>query len=124
MKKRHAIITALAIGTVYVVSTFTMPASAEAPQVQWIDDVPVNPALEIEQGLGFAFDSPEGRVVMVLLSGDVSAAEMQAYYDQALKPLDWDKTGVMQWLREGETLQINETTAAGVKLWRIMLRPE
>ena len=99
-------------------------AVEEAPQVQWVGDLPINPVLKVEPGLGFAFDSPEGRVVMVFLSGNITAAEMQAYYRQALVPLGWTETGEMRWLREGEALRINETTAAGTQLWKITLRPE
>ena len=99
-------------------------AAGEAPQVQWVGDLPINPLLKIEPGLGFAFDSPEGRVVMVFLSGNTTAADMQAYYRQALMPLGWTETGEMRWLREGEALRINETTAAGTRLWKITLRPE
>ena len=99
-------------------------AAGEAPQVQWVGDLPINPALKIEPGLGFAFDSPKGRVVMVFLSGSITAAEMQAYYQQALTPLGWVETGEMRWLREGEALRINQTTAAGTQLWKITLRPE
>ena len=83
-------------------------AAEEAPQVQWVGDLPINPVLKVEPGLGFAFDSPEGRVVMVFLSGNITAAEMQAYYRQALVPLGWTETGEMRWLREGEALRINK----------------
>ena len=100
-------------------------AAEEAPQVQWVGDLPINPVLKVEPGLGFAFDSPEGRVVvMVFLSGNTTAADMQAYYSQALTPLGWIETGEMRWLREGEALRINKTTAAGTRLWKITLRPE
>ena len=98
--------------------------SQTPPQVQWVGDVPIKPDLTIEPGLGFAFDSPEGRVVMVLLNGAVSPGEISAYYDQALEPLGWEKTGTMRWRRDGEMLLINETEAAGSTLWKITLRPE
>ena len=116
---KHAFILALLAGLPLAVN-----AADEAPQVQWVGDLPINPVLKIEPGLGFAFDSPEGRVVMVFLSGNTTAADMQAYYRQALTPLGWIETGEMRWLREGEALRINETTAAGTRLWKITLRPE
>ncbi|MGC6485774.1 MAG: hypothetical protein ACON4P_08915 [Candidatus Puniceispirillales bacterium] len=115
---------ALMLASVMLLPGNAVRAEADVPQVQWVGDVPINPALAIEPGLGFAFDSPEGRVVMVFLSGAVSAPAMDAYYSQALTPLGWDKTGEMRWLREGETLLINKTSAAGAMLWKITLRPE
>lgn len=116
---KHAVVLALLTGLPLAAN-----AADEAPQVQWVGDLPINPMLKIEPGLGFAFDSPEGRVVMVFLSGNTTAADMQAYYSQALTPLGWIETGEMRWLREGEALRINETTAAGTRLWKITLRPE
>lgn len=116
---KHAVVLALVAGLPLAAN-----AADEAPQVQWVGDLPINPMLKIEPGLGFAFDSPEGRVVMVFLSGNTTAADMQAYYSQALTPLGWIETGEMRWLREGEALRINETTAAGTRLWKITLRPE
>lgn len=99
-------------------------AAEDAPQIQWVGDLPISPALKIEPGLGFAFDSPEGRVVMIYLSGEISADEIMAYYRQALPPLGWNETAEMRWAREGEALLIHPTTAAGTPLWKIMLRPE
>ena len=107
-------------------------AQDSAAQVQWVGDVPINPALQVEPGLGFAFDSPEGRVVMIFLSGAVDEAAMQAYYRAALPPLGWEEVGAMRWSRQGdaqsgaqsEALRIDRTEAAGTTLWKIMLRPE
>ena len=116
---KHAVVLALLAGLPLATN-----AADEAPQVQWVGDLPINPMLKIEPGLGFAFDSPEGRVVMVFLSSNITAADMQTYYSQALTPLGWIETGEMRWLREGEALRINQTTAAGTQLWKITLRPE
>ena len=119
---RHIIMVAVAIMITPVISS--AQTENETPQVQWVGDLPINPNLTIEPGLGFAFDSPEGRVVMILLSGDVDSNSMQEYYRQALPPLGWEQTGDMRWAREGEALLINKTEAAGAALWKLTLRPE
>ena len=99
-------------------------AHAESPQQKWVGDVPIMPSLTIEKGLGFAFDNADGRIVTIYLSGTAKAEKVAAYYQQALEPLGWQKDSQRRWKREGEVLEINTTTAAGVPLWKITLRPQ
>ena len=44
---------------------------AETPQQRWIGDVPIMETMTIESDLGFAFDSPDGRIVVIYVSGKV-----------------------------------------------------
>ena len=100
-------------------------ASAQTPrQVEWVGDVPVMPGLEIEGGLGFAFDSPEGRIVTIYLGGSVDREALARYYTQALDPLGWEPVSGGTWRREGETLNFSQVAAAGTTLWKITIRPE
>lgn len=117
------------LGSVIAGSAIVGSANAEeARQASWVGDVPIMPTLSIEQGLGFAFDSPEGRIVIIYLNGDTTAAEINAYYNNALKPLGWDaasnNASDNKWRREGETLRITTTMAADVELWKLTIRPE
>ena len=41
-------------------------AKAETQQHRWVGDVPIMQGWQIEPELGFAFDSPDGRIVMIL----------------------------------------------------------
>ena len=98
---------------------------AQTPrQVEWVGDVPVMPGLEIEDGLGFAFESPEGRIVTIYLAGSVDAGALDRYYAQALDPLGWKARSGRTWQREGETLTFSQVSAAGATLWKITIRPE
>ena len=100
-------------------------ALAQTPrQVAWVGDLPVMPGLEIESGLGFAFDSPEGRIVTVYLAGAVEEAALDRYYAQALDPLGWELRSDGLWQREDEILAIRQVAAAGTTLWKITIRPE
>ena len=118
-----AVITAL----VSLVLVAVNPASVRADtaqQAKWVGDVPIMPSLTVEKGLGFAFDSPEGRIVMIYLSGDTSPEEVMAYYDSALIPLGWAARSPRKWSREGESLAITRTSASSIELWKLMITPE
>lgn len=97
---------------------------AQIQQQRWVGDVPIMPDMTIEPGLGFAFDSADGRIVTIYLSGTTDQSALLAYYTQALEPLGWRKANPRQWVRESEILEIKQTQAAGIALWKITLRPE
>jgi hypothetical protein len=98
--------------------------AGDLPQTKWVGDLPIMPELTVEPGLGFAFESPSGRIVMIYLSGAMSQETLKSYYDEALIPLGWKPVGSFSWARENERLKIEEVTTAGGKLWKIMLQPE
>ncbi|CAI8370414.1 MAG: Uncharacterised protein [SAR116 cluster bacterium MED-G04] len=100
-------------------------AHAQSPkQVEWVGDLPVMPGLEIETGLGFAFDSPEGRIVTIYLSGDAQSPMVEDYYRGAMDPLGWVEKDRLKWQREGEVMMIQQVSAAGSQLWKLSIRPE
>ena len=111
-------------GLIGVLMISPLAAAEDIPQAQWVGDLPIMPSLEIEKGLGFAFDNPEGRIVTIYLSGGAEPQDVFAYYDIALAPLGWEKTDRRQWRRQGESLSIHKTPTAATDLWKIMLRPE
>ncbi len=96
----------------------------DLPQTKWVGDLPIIPALKVEPGLGFAFESPNGRIVMIYLSGTATSQTIKAYYDEALAPLGWNSVGALSWSRESERLKVEEVSTAGGNLWKIMLQPE
>ena len=96
--------------------------SAQSQQHLWVGDVPIMPELSIEPALGFAFDSPNGRIVMIFASSDASAREIMLFYNEALGAIGWIGSDGM-WRRGTETLVISEVSTAAGGLWRLMVRP-
>ena len=120
--KRAAAAIAIAIVTGLMTGS---AVQAQTPrQIEWVGDVPVMPGLAIESGLGFAFDSPEGRIVTIYLAGPVDEGALDRYYSQALDPLGWVPLAGRTWQREGETLTFRQVAAAGTTLWKITIRPD
>ncbi len=98
-------------------------AHAETLQQKWIGDVPIMAGLDVETGLGFAFDSADGRIVMIYTSGDVAPAKVDAYYAQALPPLGWEAVDARIWRRGAERLTITQVKTAPLTLWKIAITP-
>ena len=98
-------------------------AHAETLQQKWIGDVPMMAGFEVETGLGFAFDSVDGRIVMIYTSGDVASSMVAAYYAQALPPLGWEAAGALVWRRGAERLTITQVETAPLTLWKIAITP-
>lgn len=98
------------------------PALAEAPQLRWAGDVPIMQGWEIEPELGFAFDSPNGRIVMIFASSAASEDAILAFYGKSLAQLGWTG-GAGNWSRDAEKLVIGKVETARGPLWRLMLQP-
>ena len=61
----------LALVILYGIINADQIARADTLQHHWAGDVPIMNGLEIEPELGFAFDSPSGRIVMIFASTTV-----------------------------------------------------
>lgn len=109
--------------SILILLLMTTALRAETPQQRWIGDVPVMPGMDIETDLGFAFDSPDGRIVVIYASGQLASAELAHYYDMALPPLGWKSASALIWTREGEQLMITSAKASGAPLWKITIMP-
>ena len=98
------------------------PAAADTPQQGWVGDLPIMQGMAIEPQLGFAFDSPEGRIVQVFATGPSENAPVISYYNAALAGLGWAGADG-RWQRDGEVLVISQVEMASGLLWRIRLSP-
>ena len=56
------------------------PGQAETQQHRWAGDVPIMQGWQIEPELGFAFDSPNGRIVMIFASTSADDDDIMAFY--------------------------------------------
>ena len=97
--------------------------AAESQQHSWVGDLPIMPALSVEPALGFAFDSPNGRIVMVFASSTAAAPDIMRFYNESLPAIGWTG-GDGSWRRGSEALLISEVTTAAGRLWRLMVRPQ
>ena len=78
--------------------------------------------LSVEPALGFAFDSPKGRIVMIFASSTANASEILGFYNESLAAIGWVGSDG-EWRRGPETLFISEVTTTTGRLWRLLVRP-
>jgi len=107
------------IGGQFLIS---QPAKAETQQHRWAGDVPIMQGWQIEPELGFAFDSPNGRIVMIFASTAADENDIMEFYGQTLAQLGWTG-GAGNWVRDAEKLVISKVQTARGALWRLMLQP-
>lgn len=72
-----------------------------------IADLPVADGLTEQKDKSTVFDAPLGRIVTAYASGKLEADAVLAFYDSALPPLGWEKTGEGTFHRKAETLKID-----------------
>ena len=112
----------LASFAVAVFCILTPAKAVQSQQYSWVGDVPIMADLSVEPALGFAFDSPNGRIVMIFASSSVKAADIMQFYNDSLPSIGWvGSNGI--WRRGSETLVISEVSTAAGRLWRLMVRP-
>ena len=100
-----------------------LPSQAgQSQQHSWVGDVPIMTDLSVEPALGFAFDSPNGRIVMIFASSTANALDILGFYNESLAAIGW-VGGDGEWRRGPETLVISEVSTAAGRLWRLMVRP-
>ena len=112
----------LASFAVVTFGNLTPTQAAQSQQHSWVGDVPIMADLSVEPALGFAFDSPNGRIVMIFASSSANAADILGFYNESLATIGW-VGGNGEWRRGPETLVISEVSTAAGRLWRLMVRP-
>ena len=91
-------------------------------QQGWVGDLPIMHGMRIEPELGFAFDSPGGRIVLVFAATTAGETDVLTYYNDALTSLGW-RGGDGTWVRGDESLGLAQVDTSMGRLWRIRLSP-
>ena len=117
---RLAIVLAVSLAAVMMVGAGN--ARADSLQQQWVGDLPIMAEMTIEPELGFAFDSPGGRIVLVFASSPADPDGVMSYYNDALSSLGWVGSDG-SWQRGRELLDLAQVDTSTGRLWRIRLSP-
>ena len=120
LAQRLAIVLAVSLAAVMMVGAGN--ARADSLQQQWVGDLPIMAEMTIEPELGFAFDSPGGRIVLVFASSPADPDGVMSYYNDALSSLGWVGSDG-SWQRGRELLDLAQVDTSTGRLWRIRLSP-
>ena len=91
-------------------------------EARWLADIPLEDSLVVATELGFSFDSPSGRIIVLFATTDAPASAIRAYYRSVLPPLGWQGSGNL-FRRGQEEVMIKQVKVNGLGLWRIALQP-
>lgn len=72
-----------------------------------IADLPLPDGLAEQADKSTVFDAPMGRIITAYASGQADADDVRDFYDDALPPLGWEKTGEGSFRRKAEVLKID-----------------
>lgn len=94
-------------------------------------DVPLMQGLTVEEDDTVVFDKPSGRIAEASAAGPIAEADLISYYTAALPALGWrtgaegvsPAAGRLQFVREGEILQIEFASRGRVLDVRFFLSP-
>ena len=81
-------------------------AEAVPTFVAGIDDVPLMPGLEEVEDSELVFDTPEGRIVGAMATGDATPEAIAAFYAAALPAFGWRQEAPHLFRRDGEDLTL------------------
>ena len=95
---------------------------AVSPQERWVADIPLEESLVVATDLGFSFDSPSGRIIVLFATTDAPSSAIRSYYRAILPPLGWQGSGDV-FRRGPEEVAIKQVNVNGLGLWRIALQP-
>jgi len=93
-----------------IVLILTLGLGAPAWAIEYfseIADLPVADGLTEQKEKSTVFDAPLGRIITAYATGAVDADDVRSFYNSALPPLGWEKTGEGTFRRKAETLKID-----------------
>lgn len=95
------------------------PVRAEG---EFVADIPLMPQMALEQDLGFSFDSPSGRIIVLYARSPQSSQSVFDFYQQSLTALGW-QGAAGQFTRGREKLEIQAANSSAGIIWKIALTP-
>ena len=94
----------------------------ENVRLNFIDDIPVMDSMKIEPELSFGFDSPSGRIIIVIATSSDSRESIEKFYSEVMPQLGWKIYG-KQYHRGEEKFQFISSNNLNGLIWRLSITP-
>ena len=65
----------------------------ENVRLNFIDDIPVMNSMKIEPELSLGFDSPSGRIIILIATSNDSRESIEKFYNEVMPQLGWKISG-------------------------------
>ena len=90
--------------------------------LNFIDDIPVMDSMKIEPELSFGFDSPSGRIIILIATSNDSRESIEKFYSELMPKLGWEISG-KQYHRGEEKFEFISSNNLKGLIWRLSITP-
>merc|ERR1711991_780787 len=90
--------------------------------LNFIDDIPVMDSMIIEPELSFGFDSPSGRIIILIATSSDRRESIEKFYSELMPKLGWEISG-KQYHRGEEKFQFISSNNLNGLIWRLSITP-
>ena len=90
--------------------------------ISFIDDIPVMETMNVEPDFSFSFDSPSGRIIILIATSDERKESVVQFYDEVMPQLGWMIKG-SEYVRGSEKFQLLSSNNQNGIIWRLSITP-
>ncbi len=90
--------------------------------ISFIDDIPVMETMNVEPDFSFSFDSPSGRIIILIATSDERKESVVQFYDEVMPQLGWMIKG-SEYVRGSEKFQLLSSNNQNAIIWRLSITP-
>ena len=91
--------------------------------ISFIDDIPLKETMNVEPELSFSFDSPSGRIIILIATSDEKEESIVRFYDEIMPQLGWMMTD-SEYLRGSEKFELLSSNNQNGIIWRLSITPK
>ena len=100
-----------------------MVYSQQSNTISFIDDIPVMETMYVEPEFSFSFDSPSGRIIILIATSDEKEDSVLRFYDEIMPQLGWIMTDSV-YLRGSEKFELLSSNNQNGIIWRLSITPK
>jgi hypothetical protein len=90
--------------------------------ISFIDDIPVMETMNVEPEFSFSFDSPSGRIIILIVTSDDKKESVVQFYDEVMPELGW-MIKDSEYVRGPEKFQLLSSNNENGIIWRLSITP-
>ena len=90
--------------------------------ISFIDDIPVMETMNVEPEFSFSFDSPSGRIIILIATSDDKIESVAQFYDEVMPYLGW-MIKDSEYIRGPEKFQLLSSNNENGIIWRLSITP-
>ena len=90
--------------------------------INFIDDIPVMETMIVEPEFSFSFDSPSGRIIILIATSNEEKGSIIEFYESVMPQLGWTMAG-REYFRGSEKFQVMSSSNQRGKIWRLSITP-